>query len=81
VLLIHYVPKSKLCSPSRHPTLDDDFFSIDAFNRLTENSERNNGSLGQASGSGSKDGESLEDDVDLFKSESREPRRAEKNSQ
>lgn len=49
----------------RHPTLDDDFFSIDEFNRQTEADER----LGRTSRANlSGEDEDDEDDIDLFTS-------------
>lgn len=47
-------------SKSRHPTLDDDFFSIDEFNRLTEEAEAGKLSSGRLGGD-----EDEEDEDDL----------------
>lgn len=51
-------------SKPRHPTLDDDFFSIDEFNRLTEAEERKN-LTSRANLSGDED-ESDSDNIDLY---------------
>ena len=51
-------------SKPRHPTLDDDFFSIDEFNRLTEAEERKN-LTSRANLSGDED-ESDFDNIDLY---------------
>ena len=49
---------------AKHPTLDDDFFSIDDFNRMTEADERH-GMTSKANLSG-EDEEDGDDDLDLF---------------
>ncbi len=53
--------------PPSHPTLDDEFFSIDAFNRLTEESEAtllSGGALGKPRGGGEDDEDDEQDDAD-----------------
>jgi hypothetical protein len=45
-----------------HPTLDDDFFSIDAFNRITEEAEATKMSSGRL---GDEDEEEEEEEEDL----------------
>jgi hypothetical protein len=50
-------------SLSRHPTLDDAFFSIDDFNRITEEQEAGKSSFGKLGSSKGDDDE--EDDVRL----------------
>ena len=58
-------PGSNVAGPSRrgkkHPTLDDDFFSIDEFNRLTQAQELQGDD-------DENDGEDLSNEVDLFRS-------------
>lgn len=49
----------------RHPTLDDDFFSIDEFNRMTEAEERRSQTQ-RANLSGEEDDINFDDDIDLF---------------
>lgn len=48
-----------ILSRHRHPTLDDQFFSIDDFNRITEEQEAGKASLGKL---GSSKGEDDDDD-------------------
>lgn len=58
--------ESAASSKRRHPTLDDDFFSIDEFNRMTEAEERrSNTSRANLSGD---DEDEDDDEIDLFAS-------------
>ncbi|ORX33861.1 Mpp10 protein-domain-containing protein [Kockovaella imperatae] len=47
----------------RHPTLDDDFFSIDDFNRQTEEAEAGQLSSGRLGGDEDEDEEELDEDI------------------
>lgn len=63
ILLFCLVSPSSILRPG-HPTLDDGFFSIDEFNRETEELESHSRSSGRLSGDDDDDGD--EEDVDLF---------------
>lgn len=52
-------------SKPRHPTLDDDFFSIDEFNRMTAAEERRS-QTSKANLSGEDDDVDFDDELDLF---------------
>lgn len=59
----HLADHTFLAMPCRHPTLDDAFFSIDDFNRITEEQEAGKSSFGKLGGG--KDDDDEDDDIRL----------------